>query len=276
MSDGRRFPFRLGARGAAQRALDLFYPILALGLFLALWEGYVRLSGIPNYILPGPGEIFRGIFKHQDHLLSHAPITLYEILLGYGCSLVLGGLFAVIVVWSATLDRAITPLLFFSQTVSKIAIAPLFVIWFGFGLLPKVLVSFLIAFFPIFISTAAGLKSVDTEMLDLIRSMSPTTLQVFWKARIPAALPHFFAGAKVAAPFATVGVIVGEWMASYSGLGYYLLLTQGNLDTAGLFATLLTLSFISVVLYVIVVQVERLLLPWHVAIRTSGQVASTL
>ncbi|HEV8375984.1 MAG TPA: ABC transporter permease subunit, partial [Candidatus Polarisedimenticolia bacterium] len=150
-----------------------------------------------------------------------------------------------------------------------------FVIWFGFGLLPKVLVSFLIAFFPIFISTAAGLKSVDTEMVEMIRSMSPTTLQVFWKARIPAALPHFFAGAKVAVPFATVGVIVGEWMASYRGLGYYLLLTQGNLDTAGLFATVLTLAFISVVMYVIVVQVERLLLPWHVSIRMTDQVGIT-
>lgn len=276
MSDRGGFPFRRRSSRAAQRALDLFYPILALGLFLTLWEGYVHISGIPNYILPGPREIFLGIFKHQHNLLSHGPITAYEILLGYACSLIFGGLFAVIVVWSSTLDKAITPLLFFSQTVSKIAIAPLFVIWFGFGLLPKVLVSFLIAFFPIFISTAAGLKSVDTEMMEMIRSMSPTTLQVFWKARIPAALPHFFAGAKVAAPFATVGVIVGEWMASYSGLGYYLLLTQGNLDTAGLFATLLTLAFISVVMYVIVVQVERLLLPWHVSIRMSEQVGITL
>ena len=264
------------ARGRLSSIVDLLYPVLALGLFLALWEGYVRVSGIPNYILPGPGEIFQGFFKHQQNLFSHGPITLYEILLGYASSLIFGGLFAVFVVWSSTLDKSVTPLLFFSQTVSKIAVAPLFVIWFGFGLLPKVLVSFLIAFFPVFISTTAGLKSVETEMLELIRSMSATTSQIFWKVRIPAALPYFFAGAKVAVPFATVGVIVGEWMASYSGLGYYLLLTQGNLDTAGLFATLLTLSLISVVMYVTVLQAERLLLPWHVSLRREAQVGVTM
>lgn len=264
------------ARGSLSTIVDLFYPILALGLFLTLWEGYVHFSQIPNYILPGPREIFQGFFKHQQSLFSHGPITVYEILLGYVSSLILGGLFAVFVVWSSTLDKAVTPLLFFSQTVSKIAVAPLFVIWFGFGLLPKVLVAFLIAFFPIFISTTAGLKSVETEMLELIRSMSPTTLQIFWKVRIPAALPYFFAGAKVAVPFATVGAIVGEWIASYSGLGYYLLQTQGRLDTAGLFATLLTLSFISVVMYVMVLQLERLLLPWHIAIRREAQVGATM
>ena len=113
-------------------------------------------------------------------------------------------------------------------------------------------------------------------MLELIRSMSPTTFQIFWKARIPAALPYFFSGAKVAVPFATVGAIVGEWIASYSGLGYYLLQTQGKLDTAGLFATLLTLSLISVVMYVAVLQVERLLLPWHVSIRREEQVGVTM
>lgn len=264
------------ARSSRGSILDLLYPVLALGLFLALWEGYVHVSQIPNYILPGPREIVRGFFDHRHDLFSHGPITVYEVLLGYGSSLILGGLFAVIAVWSSTLDKALTPLLFFSQTVSKIAIAPLFVIWFGFGLLPKVLVSFLIAFFPVFIATTAGLRSVESEMLELIRSMSATTLQVFWKVRIPAALPYFFAGAKVAVPFATVGAIVGEWMASYSGLGYYLLLTQGTLDTAALFATLLTLSLISVVMYLTVLQVERLLLPWHVSIRRGAQVGVTM
>lgn len=264
------------ARGPRSSIVDLFYPLLALGLFLALWEGYVYVSQIPNYILPGPREIVQGFVAHRHELFAHGPITVYEVLLGYGSSLVFGGLFAVVVVWSSTLDKAITPLLFFSQTVSKIAIAPLFVIWFGFGLLPKVLVSFLIAFFPVFISTATGLRSVESEMLELIRSMSATTRQVFWKVRIPAALPYFFAGAKVAVPFATVGAIVGEWMASYSGLGYYLLLMQGRLDTAALFATLLTLSLLSVVMYLIVVQVERLLLPWHVSLRRGAQVGVTM
>jgi NitT/TauT family transport system permease protein len=255
--------------------LDLLYPAIAIVLFLAAWEAYVRVSGIPNYILPAPSEIVRGVFDHGQSLYRHSLVTGYEVVLGYGCSIVLGGLFAIVVVWSSTMDKALMPLFLFSQTVSKIAVAPLFVVWLGFGLAPKVLVAFLISFFPVFISTTAGLKSVETEMLELIRSMSPTTVQVFQKVRIPAALPHFFAGAKVAVPFATVGAIVGEWMASDSGLGYHLLLMQGELDTAGLFATLLTLSFVSIVLYVLVMKLERLTIPWHISVREETNMGIT-
>jgi NitT/TauT family transport system permease protein len=255
--------------------LDLLYPVAAISVFLGTWEGYVRLSGIPNYILPGPSEILLSLFEYAATLYEHSLVTGYEVLLGYACSIVLGGLFAVMVVWSSTLDKSLMPLFLFSQTVSKIAVAPLFVVWLGFGLAPKVLVAFLISFFPVFISTTAGLKSVETEMLELIHSMSPSTLQVFRKVRIPTALPHFFAGAKVAVPFATVGAIVGEWMASDSGLGYHLLLMQGELDTAGLFATLLTLSFVSIVLYVVVMRLERLAIPWHVSVRQETSVNMT-
>lgn len=245
-------------------------------MFFLLWEGYVRLSGIQNYILPGPTEILGALAKQRAKLLSHASVTSYEIVLGYGCSIVLGSLFALVVVWSSALDKSLMPLFLFSQTVSKVAVAPLFVIWFGFGLLPKILVSFLISFFPIFISTAAGLKAVETDMLDLIHSMSPTTFQVFWKVRIPTALPYFFAGARIAVPFAAVGAIVGEWIASDRGLGYYLLLTQGNFDTAGLFATMLTTSLVSIVLYLVVVELERRFLRWHVSARTDQPLGLTV
>ena len=195
------------------------YPVVAISAFLASWEAYVRISGIPNYILPGPSEILLSLVEYAATLYQHSLVTGYEVLLGYACSIVLGGLFAILVVWSSTLDKALMPLFLFSQTVSKIAVAPLFVVWLGFGLAPKVLVAFLISFFPVFISTTAGLKSVETEMIEMIQSMSASTGQVFRKVRIPTALPHFFAGAKVAVPFATVGAIVGEWMASDSGAG---------------------------------------------------------
>ncbi|MCZ6622243.1 MAG: ABC transporter permease [Deltaproteobacteria bacterium] len=259
-----------------ERYFDFLCPAVALILFFSLWEGYVRLSGIQNYILPGPLEILQGLVEHRGKLVSHSLVTAFEMLLGYSCSIIFGSLFAFLVVRSSTLDKALMPLFFFSQTVSKIAIAPLFVIWFGFGILPKVLVSFLISFFPIFISTSAGLKSVETEMLELIHSMSPTTFQVFWKVRIPTALPHFFAGARVAVPFAAVGAIVGEWIASDRGLGYYLLLMQGDFDTAGLFATILTASFTSIALYLLVARLERLFLPWHVSVRGEQQLGLTV
>lgn len=260
----------------SDRYLEILCPAVALSLFFVLWEGYVRWSGMQNYILPGPIEILRALADQRHELYGHMLVTGYEILLGYGCSIVFGSLFAILVVWSSVLDKSLMPLFFFSQTVSKVAVAPLFIIWFGFGILPKVLVSFLISFFPIFISTAAGLKAVETEMLDLIHSMSATTFQVFWKVRIPTALPYFFAGARVAAPFAAVGAIVGEWIASDRGLGYYLLLTQGNFDTAGLFATLLTTSVVSVLLYLTVAQLERRFLRWHVSVRSDQPLGLTV
>lgn len=263
------------AAWVCERYFDLLYPIVALVCFFLLWEAYVRITGIQNFILPGPLEILRALAEQRGKLLSHTLVTAYEILLGYSCSVVLGTLFAILVVWSSTLDKALMPLFFFSQTVSKIAVAPLFIIWFGFGLLPKVLVSFLISFFPIFISTVAGLKAVETEMLDLIHSTSATTFQVFWKVRLPTALPYFFAGARVAVPFAAVGAIVGEWIASDRGLGYYLLVTQGNFDTSGLFATVLTTSLVSVILYLIVAQLERRFLRWHVSMRTDQPMGLT-
>ncbi len=136
---------------------DLMYPVVAISVFLGTWEAYVRISGIPNYILPGPSEILYSLFGYAAALYGHSLVTGYEVLLGYACSVVLGGLFAVMVVWSSTLDKSLMPLFLFSQTVSKIAVAPLFVVWLGFGLAPKVLVAFLISFFPIFISTTAGL-----------------------------------------------------------------------------------------------------------------------
>lgn len=259
-----------------ERSLDILCPAAAIILFFLLWEGYVRFTGIQNYILPGPTEILGALAEQRAKLLSHASVTGYEILLGYGCSIVLGSLFALVVVWSATLDKALMPLFFFSQTVSKVAVAPLFVIWFGFGLAPKIMVSFLISFFPVFISTTAGLKAVETEMLDLIHSMSPTTFQVFWKVRIPTALPYFFAGARIAVPFAAVGAIVGEWIASDRGLGYYLLFTQGNFDTAGLFATMLTTSLVSIVLYLVVLELERRFLRWHVSVRADQPLGLTV
>lgn len=275
-SPGRDGPPPSAVEWLRERYLDILYPAAALISFFLLWEGYVRLSGIQNYILPGPVEILGALAEQRSKLVSHTLVTGYEILLGYGCSIVLGSFFALVVAWSSTLDKSLMPLFLFSQTVSKVAVAPLFVIWFGFGLLPKILVSFLISFFPIFISTAAGLKAVETDMLDLIHSMSPTTFQVFWKVRIPTALPYFFAGARIAVPFAAVGAIVGEWIASDRGLGYYLLLTQGNFDTAGLFATMLTTSLVSIVLYLVVVELERRFLRWHVSARTDQPLGLTV
>ncbi|MBI3079665.1 MAG: ABC transporter permease [Deltaproteobacteria bacterium] len=252
------------------------YPVGAIIGVLLLWQAATALLTIPPYILPSPLKILLRMGQRAGLLLGHTWVTTYEILLGYACSLVLGGAFAVLVVVSPTLDRALMPLFLLSQTVSKIAIAPLFVIWLGFGLPPKIAVSFLISFFPVFISTATGLKAVEADMLDLIRSMSPKPWHVFTKVRIPAALPFFFSGARIAMPFATIGAIVGEWIASDRGLGYYLLVAQGDLDTPLLFATILVISAVGAILYAAISKAERALLPWHVAVRQGEQAMLTV
>jgi NitT/TauT family transport system permease protein len=168
------------------------------------------------------------------------------------------------------LDKSITPFLVLSQTFPKVAIAPLLIIWFGLGMLPKILVSFLVAFFPVIISEVTGMRSVETETMELIHSMQATPLQTFWKIRLPYALPHLFAGLKVAIAFAIVGAVVGEWVVADKGLGYVLLWASGNLDTPMLFSVFVILMGIGVILYYAIVWLERLFIPWHVSIRETA------
>ncbi len=266
-----------GGRAAARgRWREAAYPLGAVLGFLLVWQAATGLFAIPSYILPSPLQVLLRMGEKAGPLVAHAWVTTYEVLLGYACSIVLGAAFAVLVVASPSLDRALMPLFLLSQTVSKIAVAPLFVIWLGFGLPPKIAVSFLISFFPVFISTAAGLKSVEADLLDLLRSMSPRPWHLFTKLRAPAALPFFFSGARIAMPFATIGAIVGEWIASDRGLGYYLLVAQGDLDTALLFATILVISAVGLLLYGAVSRAERALLPWHVVVRGAEQAMLTV
>lgn len=255
---------------AGARLAALAYPAGTVLAVVAAWHAVVAGLGVPEYLLPGPATVARYLVQKREFLLQHAWVTTYETLGGFFLSIGLGVPLAIAIVWSRTLDRAIMPLLILSQTFPKVAIAPLLIIWLGFGLLTKVLVSFLVAFFPVVIAGVTGMRSVETEMLELIRSMRATPVQVFWKIRLPHALPHLFAGLKVAIAFAVVGAVVGEWVGADRGLGYLLLSANANLDTPLLFAVLIVLLWIGVVLYYAIVWLERLMLPWHVSIRESG------
>jgi NitT/TauT family transport system permease protein len=159
------------------------------------------------------------------------------------------------------------PVLVFTQLIPKIALAPLFIIWFGFGLFPKVFMTFLLSFFPIVIDAVVGFRSLDQEIVYLTRSMGLSGWQAFVKVRLPHALPQIFAGLKVAITLATVGAIIGEWVGADRGLGYLLLVAGGDLRTSLLFATLVVLTGIGLVLYYLMVLAERLAIPWHVSRR---------
>lgn len=243
------------------------YPIGTIFIIIFLWHFAVIFFNIPEYLIPAPLSVGEYIFQKWNFLLRHSWVTTYETLAGFFLSILVGIPLAITLVWSKVLDRSIMPILVVSQTFPKVAIAPLLIIWFGLGLLPKVLVSFIIAFFPVVISGVTGMRSVEAEMLELIHSMRASSLQVFWKMRLPYALPHLFSGFKVAITFAIVGAVIGEWVGADKGLGYMLLWANANLDTVLLFSILASLTVIGVVLYYSVVMIERLIIPWHVSIR---------
>ena len=249
------------------RILDTFLPISTVVGSVLFWDLAVRFFGIPSYLLPSPLAVMKEISAQWELFLFHGWITVVEIFLGFFASILIAVPLALIIVLNRTMERMLMPLLVMSQSVPKVAIAPLFVVWLGFGILPKVAVAFLVAFFPVLIATVTGLKSVEPEMLDLVRSMGATTRQVIWKVRVPTALPQFFSGAKISICFSVVGAIVGEFVGTDKGLGYLLLTSTGDLDGALLYGTVVILIILGIILFGVVAQIEKILIPWHISIR---------
>ncbi|MGH7314817.1 MAG: ABC transporter permease [Candidatus Rokuibacteriota bacterium] len=250
-------------------------PTLTMIALIVLWELAVNVFRIPEYLLPAPTGIVAAMLAEWKYLVYHTWVTTYEIFWGFVLAVVVGISTAMAIVHSPALERAIYPLLVASQSVPKIAIAPLLIFWAGIGTLPKILVAFLISFFPIIIDTVVGLRSVEPEMLHLARSMGAGERKIFLKIRFPTALPNIFAGLKVAVTLAVVGAIVGEFIQADQGLGYALLQANAVLNTKLAFAAIIVLAGVGVVMFVIVEMIERRLIPWH-ASKRSDLAAGTL
>jgi NitT/TauT family transport system permease protein len=246
---------------------DVGPPVVTIVVAVVVWELIVRVATLPEYLLPAPSGIAEAFAQEWRYLLPHTLVTIYEILAGFFLSIAIGIPLAMLIVYSPVLERAVYPLLVASQSIPKIAIAPLLIFWAGLGLFPKVLVAFLIAFFPVVIDTVLGLRSVEPEMFHLARSMGASEAKVFVKIRLPHALPSIFAGLKVAVTLAVVGAIVGEFIQADRGLGYALLQANAMLNTKLSFATIVILGVIGTVLFVAVDWIERLLIPWHASRR---------
>jgi len=242
-------------------------PFVGILVFLAVWQAAVAIFKAPAYLVPAPTEIFRAVFSELPKLLHHGWFTTYEMLLGYGLAVIIAIPLAIAITSSQRFDRFVMPTMLFFQVVPKVAIAPLFLVWFGVGTTPKVLLAFLISFFPIVIDAAVGLRSMSSEMNDLARSMGATRMQVFAQFRLPTSLPYLFSGLKVAATLAVAGAVVGEFVGADKGLGYLLMVTGTNLETAMMFATLVALTIIGLVFFYVVEFLETLLIPWHVSHR---------
>jgi NitT/TauT family transport system permease protein len=242
-------------------------PVVGVIAFLLVWEVAVWVMHVPAYLLPPPSQILTTFIQEMPKLLHHGWITVYEMLLGYMLAVAVAVPLAVAITSYRRFDAFITPTLLFFQVVPKIAIAPLFLVWFGVGTLPKVLVAFLISFFPIVIDMAIGLRSVTSEMVDLAQSMGASPMQIFTQFRLPTSLPYLFSGLKVAATLAVAGAVVGEFVGADKGLGYLLLVTNSNMQTALMFATIVALTIIGLVFFYLIEMLETLTIPWHVSQR---------
>ena len=252
------------------------YPLATVVLVLLAWEAAARLGYVPRYLLPAPTGILARGSQLATFLVRESLVTLQEVLLGFGLSVALGVPLAIGLVAWPSFQRAVYPLLVGTQVVPKLAIAPLFLVWFGFGMPSKVLVAFLVAFFPIVIDSVIGLRSVETAKLYVARAAGAGELQLFWLVRLPNALPFIFGGMKVSITLAVVGALVGEFVAAESGLGRVLLSANGNMDTELLFAAIFALVIIGVALFLVLEGIERLMLPWHVSQRRESRSDRTL
>jgi NitT/TauT family transport system permease protein len=246
---------------------SVLYPVASLVGVLVIWQIVVVAFGVKPFIVPSPQLVFRVVAAHYDVLLRHTFVTSYETLLGFLLSALVGIPLAVAVVTWRRFERSVYPILVASQTIPKVAIAPLFIVWLGFGFLPKIIIAFLVAFFPVVISTVVGLKSTPTEMIYLGRIVGLSGWQMFVKIAFPRALPEIFAGLKVAMTLAVVGAIVGEFVGASEGLGYLLMFATAQMQTALVFAALLCLVGIGVLFFGLIQLCERLAIPWHVSIR---------
>jgi NitT/TauT family transport system permease protein len=252
-----------------ERIGAFIYPVGMLVGLLVVWEAAARLLALPPYLLPAPSAIIRSMDANSAVLIRQSVATVLEIVLGFLLSVAVGVPLALAIYLWRPFARAVYPVLVSSQAVPKVAVAPLFLVWFGFGLLPKVLIAFLIAFFPVVINTAMGLAALEREKIYLAQSMGLGPVATFFKIQLPNALPSIFAGLKISITFAVVGAVVGEFVGGQNGLGYLLLIANGNMDTSLLFGGIVALTLLGVVFFALIGLVERLVLPPHAVERAT-------
>lgn len=236
-----------------------------------LWHVAATRSGLSAFILPSPLQVLQAGWETRALLADSIGATLLETALGLAVALLAGVAIAAAMDFSPFLRRALYPLLVVSQTVQILAIAPLLIIWFGFGLLPKVIVVVLICFFPLAVSTSSGLASADPDLISLLRAMGARREQIWRMVRLPAALPAFFSGLRVAVTYSLVGATIAEWVGGSEGLGLYMLRSKNALATDQVFVAIVITSALSIGLYALAYAIERAALPWYYSAQRAQQ-----
>ncbi len=232
---------------------------LAHLLLLLAWYLFVRLGDVPRFVMPSPADTLKALFVPDYGWWANVRVTATEIFGGYALALVCGVLLALVFTWSKTLESLMLPLLVTLNMIPKVALGPLIIVWFKYGVFPNSMMAFSIAVFPILLTTARGLREIEPDLLDLVRSLRGSRWQLFVKIQLPGALPYVFSGMKVAAILAVAGAIVGEFLGSDRGLGYLMLQVQVTLDTPAMFMAVILITLLGMLLYGLVVLLEQLL-----------------
>jgi NitT/TauT family transport system permease protein len=230
---------------------------------VAAWEALCRSLEIREFVLPAPSLIAWHFARGLPLYMAHSWVTVQESIVGFLLGSAVGLLMAVGIVQSRTLHRSLYPLLVLFQTVPKAAIAPLLILWFGYGVLPKIVLVAILAFFPVTVGAILGMTTIESTLIDLLRSVSASRAQILWKIQMPHALPHVFAGLRVGSTFAVIGAILAEWVGANAGLGYLIMSSGAELKMERMFAGIIAASVLGVVLFYAVDVAERWLLPWH-------------
>ena len=238
-------------------------PLVALSLLALGWELWVRLADTPVYILPAPTRVAERLAGDLSFFAWHGWVTFYEAVAGCAIGSAVAIVLAITMAHSRTAERSIFPIAVLVKVTPIIAVAPLFVIWFGFGSWPKMLIAALITFFPVMVNTVVGLRSVSPGSLDFLRSVDASPREIFWRLRAPASLPYLFAALRIAAPLAVIGAVVGEWFTGDRGLGSVIIVAHNNLDMLTLFGAIVTLAAIGISLMTVIAIAERRFLFWH-------------
>lgn len=237
-------------------------PVAAFVVLVVLWELATRAFAWEPWLVPPPGDVAEALWDYRDLLPRHTWVTVWESLAGFGLAIAVGIPVGGVIASSRVMEMTIYPLLLGLNAVPKIAIAPILILWMGFGAGPKILVSFLLCVFPIVIATATGLKQTPVELVELGRSLCASQWQIFRRFRFPSALPEIFIGLKVAISLAVIGAVIGEFVGASEGLGWVIVNSGANVNTSLAFAAMVILAVVSIALFYALVLLERLLVPW--------------
>ena len=253
--------------GLKNIAIKVFPKLLYFFIFLCLWHAVVVIFGFKVFILPSPIRVFQHIFDPRlaakYNWFRHIGATLTEIGLSFAATVIFGVGLAILIAWSRVLSQILMPIITMFNSLPKVALAPVFLLWFGYGLVPNIMVAILVAFFPLVINAVTGLKAVDDDLLDLVRYLNASKLQMFIKIRIPNSMPYVFAGMKISVTMCVVGSIVGEFIASKKGLGYLIRDAQAFIDTPTMFACLILLSVMGYLFFSFIRILENICISWN-------------